>query len=68
MDHFPEDPTASEVNEELASRRRKAEIREEMARRKQWDADHGPIEPEEAAEVILDGEFREDAGEISRDS
>lgn len=44
-DMFPDDPTATEVAEELRNRRIEAERRAEAVRRAEWDAAHGPLTP-----------------------
>jgi hypothetical protein len=44
-DHFPTDPTSTEVNEELRRVRTEQERIAERRRREEWDRDHGPLQP-----------------------
>ena len=46
-DHFPDDPTATEVSEELRRRRVAAEQEAERRRREEWDRQHGPLDSQE---------------------
>jgi len=62
-EHFPNDPTAQEVQQELRTARERAERIAERKRRQEWDQEHGALtddtiegEAEEVPEELSSGE------------